>query len=251
MRYTAKYFKKHTPEWKIKRFPLLGRFFYRPISYVLASILANLGISANTVSFFSAWVAVIACGMFLIQNSSAHIVGAILMIVWFLLDCVDGNLARGVKKQPFGEFADAISGYLLLGFMGVSIGFAVYFEGGLFIQPGNPWIILAGALASSSDTMIRLIYQKYKNTESKLAAQGIIDVEEDFMPAKDQPTTIKTIISNNLGIEAFVHIILITSVFKCLDIAVLYCFLYNSSAFILLLFNYITKAKRIAKNHSL
>lgn len=139
-----------------------------------------MGISANTVSYFSAVVAVVASGLFLFNSFITHILGAFLIKVWLLLDCVDGNLARGVKKQPFGGFADGISSYLLVGLSCTTIGVATYFEGGLLVQTGNPWVILMSALASSSDSLMRLVYQKYKNTERDLAEEGleIIDLGE-------------------------------------------------------------------------
>lgn len=179
MKYTAKYFKDTMPEWKRKKDPILSRIFYRRIAFSVASVAANLGISANTVSYFSAALAVIACCCFLLPIHKLHIVGAILINIWLVLDCTDGNLARSVKSQPFGEFADGISSYILVGLMGTMMSVAVYFEGGLFVPPGVPWIILIGALGSSSDSIMRLIYQKYKNTERDMADRGIIKIESD------------------------------------------------------------------------
>lgn len=40
-------------------------------------------------------------------------------------------------------------------------------------------MILMGALASSSDTLMRLIYQKYKSSERDMADKGLIVIEQD------------------------------------------------------------------------
>ncbi len=247
MKYTTKFFHDSMPAWKRKKDSTLTRFIYRPLSFFLASVAANLGISANTVSYCSAIVALISCGMFLIPGTVFHIIGAVMMIIWLIMDCIDGNLARAIQKQPFGEFADSISSYLLVGFMCTAAGFAAYQEGGLLFEQGNPWIILLGALASSSDTMMRLIYQKYKNTERKMADQGIVAVERDFRSDGDQPTSIKTIIDREFGLDLIIVIFLLASIFHFFDLAVIYCVCFYGSAFLVNLFIYIRKAVKASK----
>ena len=249
MKYSTKFFKDNLPEWKRKKDSTFGRLLYRPISFVLASVSANLGISANTVSYFSALVAITAGAMFLFRPQICHIIGAILMIIWVILDCVDGNLARCVKKQPFGEFADSISSYFLVGFTGATMGIAVYFEGGLLFKAGDPWIILIGALASSADTMMRLVYQKYTNTARKLADQGIIERETEFRVDGEQKNTLMTVIDREFGLGIIPEIVLLTAVFKALDLAVIYCFLYYGGSFVLSTLVYVRKAIKTSKEY--
>jgi phosphatidylglycerophosphate synthase len=175
MHYTAKFFRDNMPEWKRRKDPPLSRVFYRKIAFHCAAFAANRGITANQVSYFSLYVGIVASLLFLF-NKPLAIAGAILVNFWLVLDCTDGNLARSVKSQPFGEFADGISSYVLVGMICTTMGFYVYQNGGLLIPTGTPWIILAGAFASSSDTMMRLIYQKYTRTEQEMAEQGKITV---------------------------------------------------------------------------
>lgn len=242
MKYSPKYFKENMPEWKRKKDPILPRIFYRPISFVLSSIVAEFGIMANTVSHFSTIIAIISCVCFVIPNYIVNIVGAILINVWLLLDCTDGNLARSVKKQPFGEFADAISSYILVGFMCTAMGISVYFNGGLLIGKGCIWIVLCGALASSSDSLMRLIHQKYKNTETEL-------INEE----KNKSNDIKSVsligrIEEALGIGGDLPLfILLGTIFKALDIIVLYCLAFYGSMFILSTSIYVSKAIKKAK----
>ena len=122
MKYTAKYFKDNMPEWKRKKDAFVVQKFYRPLSFYGSSFAANHGISANTVSYFSVIVAIIGCILFLFDSKGLCICGAVLFSVWSWLDCVDGNLARSVRKQPFGEFADSMSSYILVGLMGSAMG---------------------------------------------------------------------------------------------------------------------------------
>ena len=171
------------------------------------------------------------------------------MIFWLILDCVDGNLARCVKKQPFGEFADSMSSYFLVGFMGAAMGIAAFFEGGILFEAGSPWIILIGALASSSDTMMRLVYQKYNNTARKLADQGIIERENDFRVDGEQKDTLMTVIDREFGLGIIPEIALVCSIFHALDITVIYCFLYYGGSFVVSTLIYVRKAIKKAKEY--
>ena len=211
MAYTTKQFIDSFPKYKLKRSTFSLRLIYRPLSYPLSAIIANLGVTANAVSYASAIVALASSIMFIINNYTCHIIGAVLVNLWLLMDCIDGNIARTVKKQPFGEFADAISGYILLGLVYTSIGYAAYCDGGVLIAPGTGWIILIGALASGLNSLMRLNYQKYKNVEKDLIDNVTIAPKFDvsgFMPIA----------------------ILLASIFHALDLIVIYsCLFYGIS----------------------
>lgn len=248
MKYTAKYFKDSMPEWKRKKDPILSRLFYRKIAFVIAAISANIGISANTVSYFSGVLGIVACLCYLPTNYVIHIIGAVLINIWLILDCTDGNLARSVKSQPFGEFADGISSYILVGLMCTMMGFAVYFEGGIFVAANCPWIILIGALASSSDSLMRLIYQKYKNTERDMSDKGLVKIENDVRTDHSRVGSFRVRIEAELGIGGLLPVaILIASICKALDVIVIYCFLYYGFSFLIATLLYVRKAIKAAR----
>ena len=130
MKYTVHFFRDNLPSWKRRKDSLPIKIFYRPISFYTASFCANHGISANTVSVFSTFVGILACSMFLFGRWEFNIIGALLISFWGLLYCTDGNLARCVKAQPFGEFVDAESSYTFVAFLGVCIGMSVFLQKG-------------------------------------------------------------------------------------------------------------------------
>ncbi len=227
-KYSYSQMKDSMPAWKRKKDPVLTKLFYRPISFWLAGVCANNGIRPNTISYLSTIVGIVACFMFVIpSNYLLHVIGALLINVWIVMDCVDGNLARGFMRQPFGEFADGTSSYILVGLMCTTMGFSVYFDGGIFCPAGLPWIILAGALASSSDVLMRLIYQKYKNVEHDMVAKGICDYELDNHTDHSQVGSFRSRVENELGLGGILPMaILVATIFNALDIIVLYCFCY-------------------------
>lgn len=241
--YSTKYFHDSLPEWKRKKDPILSRWFYRPVSFFLASVCARNGISANTVSYSSTVLAVVACVFFLVDMEWCRIVGAILCNVWLLMDCTDGNLARAVKKQPFGAFADSSSSYILVGFVCMAMGFACYHTGGAVFESGNEWVILLGAAAGSSDTMMRLVYQKYKATERELQDKGVMKVEYDARLDNNQVNNWRVRLEADYGIGGILPLlILLGTVFHALDIVVLYCLVYYGGSFVVTTFNLCCKA---------
>ena len=227
VKYTAKYFSDNMPDWKKKKDSILCRLLYRKISFHISAFAANHGISANTVSYLSAIEGIIACILFLIPNYYSNIAGAFLINLWVILDCVDGNLARSVKKQPFGGFADGISSYILVAFMCTCMGFAVYNDGGFFFSKNNVLIVLIGAIASTSDTLMRLIYQKYKSNERELADQGILTIQKDVRNDHSKVNSIRVRIESELGLGALCCLVLlIMTIIHALDIMVLFYFFY-------------------------
>lgn len=249
MNYNAKYFRDSIPDWKKKKDPVLSRFFYRPVSFYCSALATKLGISANTISYFSGVLGIIACLLFLPNNFICKLVGAVLINVWLILDCTDGNIARNVKKQPFGEFADGISSYILVALMCIVMGFSVYQSGGILFTQGNPWIILIGAFASSSDTMMRLIYQKYQSTAKDMIDMGIIPGERDLRTDHNSVGSFRVRVEAELGIGGILPIaILISTIFNALDLIVLYCFIYYGVSCIISTLLFVQKAIKASKN---
>lgn len=247
-RYTGKFFRDAMPEWKKKKDFCLSRIFFRVPSYYVSAFFANMGISANTVSFFSALVAIVGACCYLIPHYYAHIIGALFVAFWSVLDCVDGNLARSVHKQPFGIFADAMSSYILVGILCMTMGVAVYQTGGLFVTKGCVWFVVLGAFASSSDSLMRLIYQKYKNTEAELARMGVLEIDYDQRLDIRQTMSWKVKFESWFGIDGMLNfIIFVGSLFHALDIVVIYCAVYFGGAFVFSVSKLVNKAIKKSK----
>lgn len=241
--YTAKYFRDGMPGWKRKKDPLICRFFFRPLSFYLASICANCGITANIVSVFSTFVGIAACVSFALPAKASDWFGCFFICLWLLMDCTDGNLARSVKMQPFGDFVDAMSSYVLVGLLGVTTGLSCYMHGGLFFPQGNVYIVLIGALGSSADTLMRLIYQKYQANSRDLQARGIIPAERDERTEHSSVGSLRVRIEMELGIAGLVPVLaVICTLFGWLDILVIYMALYYGGSCALAAVLYTKKA---------
>ena len=243
--YSAKFFRDNLPDWKKQKDSVLVRHFFRPISFYTSSIATKLGFSANAISFLSVAIALIGSVFFLFGINWTNIVGAITIWLWMLLDCTDGNIARSVAKQPYGEFADASSSYILINLLFTAIGVSVYKTGGLLLEKETWWIVLLGAFAGGSDSLARLLYQKFENTKIMDKVQDFIDDENDVNTQKSSLVRIHDRIDKEFGLNGiFLPLLLLFSILNWLD---LYLFLYGVFYILSLVVTYIILVYKIVR----
>lgn len=166
MKYSPLRFAKEFPKEKRKKDNYVCRLFIRPISFVVASAFATLGISANIASILGFLCGVTSCCFLVVDyflNIPALVLtSVVLFIVWLVLDCVDGNIARTVKSEKYGDFFDAISGYIYPGVYFALFGFYasktydIVFDGFVF------WAGLISSLSSLSFLLLILNKKKYE-----------------------------------------------------------------------------------------
>lgn len=115
--------KTYTPaKRQAERAELWVAYVIRPLSFPVTWFLANLGISANTVTVISLIVLCAAFAMIAFGAQTIAVAGGILLSVWLVLDCCDGTLARlSGQGTRYGEFLDAIGAYLIYGLLMPSV----------------------------------------------------------------------------------------------------------------------------------
>ena len=107
---------------------LIGHYVWYPLSHPITYALLNTKITPNQVSFLSLICCIIGFGFLgLVHTLAGKITGVFFFVLWILLDCVDGNLAR-VRKQfsPIGDLWDAAAGYAAICLMFFGMGLAGY-----------------------------------------------------------------------------------------------------------------------------
>lgn len=246
MKYTVHFFRESFPAWKKKRDPIMVRFLYRPISFYFSALFANLGLSGNDVSNISTVVGIIACAVLLIPNHIAGLLGALLINFWIILDCTDGNIARSVKKLAYGEFIDATSSYILMALLFNVLGFRSYYTSGLLFV-GNPIIIFIGALASSFDPLMRLVYQKYVVVSDKMNIHAEVNHDPTKVSKIDR---IRIFVDLNMSVGGFLPIVLLLGIaFGFLDIIVIIWAFYLGAECTVTILYLLIKATRYGKSH--
>lgn len=86
---------------------LAARFFFRPLSFVVAPIFIYLGLSANQVTLLNVGVLAGALCIFVLGGQAAMIAAALLLFLFTVLDYVDGNIARyHGTSSVYGKMVD-------------------------------------------------------------------------------------------------------------------------------------------------
>lgn len=98
---------------------------YRPLSFPITAVFIRLGITANAVTAIGAVALIASMGLL---ASGALIEGALLYLLAYILDFVDGNIARYTKKPSyFGIMIDGLVDALtFLLFLALAFGNANY-----------------------------------------------------------------------------------------------------------------------------
>jgi phosphatidylglycerophosphate synthase len=99
------------PENKNKNDSVFDRYFMRPLSIPASIPFIKHNMSPNTVSCISLAVAVLG----IITTVKSYIYGGIVLLIWFILDNVDGNIARYKKDfTDYGDFIDSASSFFII-----------------------------------------------------------------------------------------------------------------------------------------
>ena len=149
----------------------LARHFFRPLSFYGSWLFIRLGLSPNQTTLLS-WVsAIIGCFFLTYGGTKWSLLGTALLLLWALLDYMDGSMARALNvRSAYGHFIDVVGAYLVIAFwpLCMAIGLSSHPEGNLdsivmWVFPGKSYhlnIILIGALSSLSSILLRLILTK-------------------------------------------------------------------------------------------
>jgi len=114
----------------------------RPLSCYPTLIFLKLGITANQTTLLNIFIGLTGCAMLGLGTYKATILGAILLNVNYLLDRVDGNIARATgTTTKLGAMIDGFSDILLDMLIPVSIGIGLYLHPQFGIN-GNIYLLL-------------------------------------------------------------------------------------------------------------
>lgn len=174
-KYTLKDVTASLTEEKRRADGTVTKFFLRPVSYPVSVLALNLGISPNAVTYFSALCCLVAVVFALTKIFSLHIAAAVLFLVFGILDCADGNMARTLgKKSVYGGAVDAAGGYTAYTTELFSMGLSAW-----FFTDKALWLLI-GAAAAAANILMRLFYQAFKNAELSAGIQPVQGKEKRF-----------------------------------------------------------------------
>lgn len=118
---------------------LVDLIFFRPVAFFFVKLIYKTPVTPNQLTFFSMASGIIAAIIISAAVSGPVIWGSLFIVLWAVLDCADGQLAR-LKKNgtPFGRLLDGIADYV----SNLAIFIGIYFWGISNLESQSLWLIL-------------------------------------------------------------------------------------------------------------
>jgi len=211
----------------------------RPSGDYVTWLCIRLGLAPIHVTYFNFVLVIISCLMFAFLSPSYRILTSVFLIIWQLLDIVDGNMARVLGRcSDYGGFVDQIGGIFLLAFLHVSIGIGLYFwpehsvqallgEFGIGIHYLPVYTLILGVISSIAATLIRLLHRIIQDI---FGGEMFQEYEIGYNNPKDIGLIIRLIkfVRKFERLGGFqIIIVFLASLFGYLEIAILLYFLLN------------------------
>lgn len=158
------------------------RHVLRDLALPITWLLLHTNISANQVTLISLLVGLAGIFLFALPLKGFFLVGALLLQLWYLLDHVDGQIARYRKTACLtGRFFDFLTHHLIHGVIFFSLGWYA------FIKTGQSSFLLWGFLTSLSVTTFNLIHDtKYKTFFERILSFEAVKVLHAGQKEKDR-----------------------------------------------------------------
>jgi len=136
---------------------LITVLFYDKIAIPLVYIFEKLGIHPNIVSIVGIIFGLLGSWQFVNGNFTA---GSLLFLLWFILDCVDGKLARKTnKKTKLGERLDFVGGHIVTNFGYLSFVVFYFLNGNIYLSLFTLLLIIYHHFFVVYSTTYRLKYK--------------------------------------------------------------------------------------------
>ena len=151
----------------------LVHYFYRPLARRLATPVAATGITPNAVTLGSLLIVPAAATLIALDSYSFGLVAAALLQLYFVLDVMDGVLARMTKRRSnFGYWFDTMVDTIHDSAM------AVGFTLGAVLSTGNVWLAIPGGvwIVAMAATWSNMLIELAAGTVSQSADQGLAPV---------------------------------------------------------------------------
>jgi hypothetical protein len=122
---------------------LFDLIFYRPLAFLFVKMICRTGVTPNKLTLLSMVFGVLGGVSLALGTPGALAVGGVLFLLYNIVDCSDGQLARlNHSGTPLGRILDGVADYVvsLVAYLGIGIGFA-----GASDRPVLMWVLTAAA----------------------------------------------------------------------------------------------------------
>ena len=142
-------------------------WFGRPLANLMTPPFFNAGWSADGVSYLRIVMAAGGIGLLLSASAALHAAAAVIFYLCFVLDCVDGNLARLRGTVSYwGKFLDGLSDFVFV--LGAPIAAGV----GLWLYAARADLLLVGALVTVTSLASQMVRSRLSFTREWMTASS-------------------------------------------------------------------------------
>lgn len=127
---------------------ILDLVFFRPLAFLLVRLAALTPVTPNQVTVLAGMLGILAGAVYVLGSPTAFMVAAGLLVLFNVLDCADGMLARmKANGSRLGRILDGISDYIvsIAVYLGIGFGYASRSE-----TPALLWTCVVAAALSNA-----------------------------------------------------------------------------------------------------
>jgi len=255
--------------WKrdYEKYLPISRFLFRPVGFWGTWVAVRIGLTTEAVSWLSAFVGLSGCLFLAIGHENLLPIGFALLLIFNLLDCVDGSIARTMKSgNPYGTFLDSICGSIVdIIFWGI-IGVMAFRHPNLLLWSNvygyGPivWLILGVAtsylctylnfIEKVFDDVLRKDFDRIQSCGSE--SPPLMQTNENRIFPSSSPLNKKTILviiaANFRARETFYLFLVVAYISKTVDLLLGFYFLFYILHILLLIITYAKRGISIKKN---
>ena len=168
--------------------------FYRPLAFIFVKTIYRTSITPNQVTWLALLFGVLGAFLITFGTHQVYILAALCFIIYNVLDCSDGQLARINKSGTLtGRIVDGFADYVVavVSYIGIGIGYANHTDNPIF-----NWILVALAGFSNAAHSLTLDYYRnqfmdYTLNRKSILGEDLIQYEEEYnLLKKDKRRTL-------------------------------------------------------------
>lgn len=259
----------HSWKREYERYLPLSRYVFRPIGFRATWLAVRLGATSEVVSWLSAAVGLLGLLGLVSEREVAVQAGLGLLMVFNLLDCVDGSIARATHTEnPYGRFLDSVCGGVVdLGFWAV-VGVMAFRHPELLLWPEplgyGPmfWLFLGGITCFLYETL-GFLEQRFDELlrphcesrsrelgEANQCRKKASEIDPATLQGRQSTWPLRLIVATNLRVRETHYVLLVVAyLISAVDVLLSVYLIYYLSHSLLLLGVYCTRGRQVRQSY--
>lgn len=204
---------------KTEKEDLYSTLFCRKVSIYLTKLLLSTSITANQVTLLSIIVGLVAGVLFCFGNYLYTLVGALLLQLWLIVDCVDGEIARYRKTANIsGKYLESMDHYIVhpVIFWCISLGLYNIFQSFFILILGFLVVLFMCWSSIASNLVYAVLVMGSSDQQKKIVEEQISKIQKNIRKKHPKIRHIYNYVRTPFAFLSFVPLVLIVAVIDIL-----------------------------------